>query len=66
MNINLNKSVFNSDGRILIHPIDKAEKLNTFFASISHIDIDPNFPELGPGPPEDNFLNFEIMKSRCP
>lgn len=45
---------------MLIHPIDKAEELNTFFSSISHIEHESNLPEHGPGPPEYDFPNFEL------
>lgn len=39
-------------GSIEVHPIDRAEELNTLFPGISHIENEPNLPEHGPGPPE--------------
>ena len=42
-----------SNGKILIHPIDKADELNKYFAKISHVDNcnEPTLPPQGPGPP---------------
>ncbi|XP_062581833.1 uncharacterized protein LOC134243596, partial [Saccostrea cucullata] len=52
-------SIKSQDGRILIHPIDKAEEFNNFFSNISHIENEPDLPEHGAGPP-DYFCDFEI------
>lgn len=46
-------SPINSNGKIHIHPVDKASELNKHFASISHIETtnEPRLPPQGPGPP---------------
>ncbi|CAG2185269.1 unnamed protein product [Mytilus edulis] len=40
-----------SEGQIFLHPVNKAELLNSHFSNISKIDIEPELPNNVPDPP---------------
>ena len=50
------------NGKILVHPIDKANKFNIYFSSISSINGDRELPKHRPGPPDFEFEDFMISE----
>ena len=51
-----------SNGRILLHPLEKAEALNNFYSNISSTDNNKNLPEHGPGPHVATIENILITE----
>ena len=50
-----------SNGRILLHPLEKTEALN-FYSNTSSIDNNNSLPEHGPGPPVATIENILITE----